>query len=156
MSNYERSETEKSGGNRNVTSRIQMFNTISNAILREENEKKARAREALRRQRQGNGKYIMNGSDDRVNGKIFDGDNINLYPTHDDQMSYFYGYTHHGSRRLYAVVEALQKQNRIDEIIQIGYRDFDHGIEEYYLGMLKQNEYYMEGYNAAQKAQKTR
>ena len=156
MSNYERTESEKSSGNRNHISRAQVFNTISQSIIREESEKKARAREVLRHETQGNGKYVMNGSNDRVNGKIYDGGNITLYPTQADQRSYFYGYTYHGSRRLYAVIELLQKENRIEEIIQIGYRDFEHGIDENHLGMLKQNEYYMEGYNAAQKVQKTR
>ena len=156
MGNYEQSNTEGSRGNRNTDTRNEVFNKISASIIREATDKRAKARETLRRQSQGNGKYIMNGSNDRVNGKIYDGDNKALYASHDDEMSYFYGYTHHGSRRLLAVVEALQKQNRIDEIIQIGYRDFNHGIEEDYLGMLKQNAYYIEGYNAAQKAEKTR
>ena len=156
MSNYERSESEKSSGNKSSATRSEVFNKISDSIIREESEKKARAREALRHATQGNGKYVMNGSNDRINGKIYDGDNNNLYPELDDKRSYHYGYVVHGGRRLYAVIEVLQKENRIEEIIQIGYRDYEHGIAEEYLGMLKQNEYYMEGYNAAQKAQKTR
>ena len=58
MSNYERTETEKSGERRTRTSREEMYKIISNSIVSEENEKKARAREAMRRQMQGNGKYI--------------------------------------------------------------------------------------------------
>lgn len=156
MSNYERTETEKSGERRTRTSREEMYKIISNSIVSEENEKKARAREAMRRQMQGNGKYINNGSNDRVNGKIYDGDNTELYPTPDDERSYFYGYVVHGGRRLYAVINALEKENKIEEIMAIGRRDFENGIEEERLGMLVQNEYYMEGYNAAQKAQKTK
>ena len=149
MSNYERSETEKGSGNRGSASRLQIFKNISQSIIREATDRKAKEREIERNQIQGNGKYTMNGSNDRVNGKIYDGDNSELYPTEDDKRSYHYGYVVHGGRRLYAVIDALQKENKIEEIKQIGYRDFEHGIDEENLGILAQNKYYMEGYNTA-------
>jgi len=155
MGNYQNQDIENKGYRSQVT-RHQVFNNISDWIFCDKNEKDKQEREKLRQAQQGNGKYIINGSDDRVNGKVYDGGNVDLYPTKDDERSYFYGYTIHGSRRLYAVVEALEKENKIEEIMAIGKRDFEHGIEEDRLGMLAQNEHYMEGYNAAQKAQKSR
>ena len=147
--------SESTLGNRNNQTRQEVGSKILGLISREQKEKKEAIEAENRRNTQGNGKYINNGSNDRVNGKIYDGDNTELYPTPDDERSYFYGYVVHGGRRLYAVVEALEKENKIEEIMAIGKRDFEHGIEEDRLGMLAQNEHYMEGYNAA-KAKRSR
>lgn len=155
MGNYQNQDIENKGYRSKVT-RNEVFDKRFGSIISEESDKKAQEKAAERYIIQGNGKYTKNGSDDRVNGKSYDGDNSDLYPSLDDKRSYHYGYVVHGGRRLYAVIEELQKENKFEEIIAIGYRDFEHGIEEEYLGMLKQNEYYMEGYNAAQKAEKTR
>lgn len=153
MGDYEQSNTETGRGNRGTATRRGVFNTVSNSIIREETDRKAQERKRARDIQQGNGKYVMNGSNDRVNGK---GYNDTLYPTEEDKNSYYYGYVIHGGRRLLAVIDALKKENRIEEIMQIGYRDFEHAIPEDHLGLLKQNMYYMEGYNAAQKAKKAR
>jgi hypothetical protein len=156
MANYEQSRTENGRGNRSSSTRTSVFKNISNSILgiasREQADERKKEKYALL----GTGKYTMNGSNDRINGKIYNGDNNDLYPTEEDKRSYHYGYFIHGSRRLYAVIETLQKANRIEEIIAIGYRDYEHGVAEEYLGMLKENEYYMEGYNSAKKAKKSR
>jgi len=153
---HERSRTENGKGNRSSATRTGVFNNISNSILGATSEEQARERAKARYAIQGTGKYTTNGSNDRVNGKSYDAGNEALYPTEEDQRSYHYGYVTHGSRRLYAIIENLQKENKIEEIIAIGYRDYEHGVAEEYLGMLAQNEYYMEGYNSAMKKEKSR
>ena len=145
MSNYERSESEKSRGNRNHVSRTQIFNTISQSIIREATEKKAEERKLARYEIQGNGKYTHAGSDDRVNGTDF------IYPegavTEEDKKSYYYGYITHGGRRLLAVVESLIKEGKFEEVALIAERDYNHGLEKGHLGMVESNSVYMEAFD---------
>lgn len=103
-------------------------------------------RKALRLEIQGNGKFIMNGSDDRVNGSGYNGTNLEKYPTEDDRKSYHYGYTVHGGKRLMNVVEQLVRAGKYDEIILIAERDYNNGIKEEDLGMVANIPEYLEAY----------
>ena len=136
--------SENRSGNRHHAARAKVSETTNGSIAKEINEKKRAEEAEIRRQLQGNGKYIMNGSNDRVNGMEF---NIWQYQTEDDQTSYWYGYTIHGGRRLLGVVEALEKEGKYDEIAQIAERDYNHGIPREKLGIVANNSVYMEAYD---------
>lgn len=145
MSDYERSASENGGGKRSTPSRIQIFNTISQSIIREKTDKKSKEREQKRHETQGNGKYINHGSDDRVNGAEY------RYPdgvvTEDDKKSYYYGYTTHGGKRLLAVVEELIKEGKLDEVALIAERDYNHGLKKRHLGIVANNSAYIEAFD---------
>lgn len=144
MGFYEQSDSESSRGNRSTSTRTGVFNKISSLILRESLEKQAAEAAAQRRASQGNGKYIMNGSNDRVDGMEY---NVWQYQTEDDQTSYWYGYTTHGGRRLLGIVEELEKEGKYDEIALIAERDYRHGIIRERLGMVAKNSIYIEAYD---------
>ncbi len=144
MGYYEQSNTENSRGNRSTATRNSVFNKISNSIMRETTEKKAKEREMERYETQGNGKYIMTGSNDRVNGIDFRG---HLYKNEDDSKSYYYGYIHHGGRRLFAIVEELVKEGKLEEVALIAERDYNHDLEKGHLGMVENNSVYMEAFD---------
>ena len=94
----------------------------------------------------GNGKFVKNGSDDRVNGLGYNGFNLEKYPTELDRISYYYGYTTHGGVRLMDVVEQLIKQGRYEEIDLIAERDYNNGLKEEELGMVANIPEFLEAY----------
>lgn len=148
MGYYEQSNSERSRGNRSTATRAGVFSRISDAIVRESRKKEEKERkierEMERQEIQGNGKYIMDGSNDRVNGIEYKGDS---YPTIDDQKSYHYGYIHHGGRRLFAIVEELVKEGKYEEVALIAERDYNHGLEKGHLGMVENNSIYLEAFD---------
>lgn len=150
--------SENKSGKRSHDTRPNIFNKMMGSIDRELNSKKAAEAAAERKLSQGNGKFIKAGSDDRVNGSVYMPEHIyeGKIVTHDDEMSYFYGYTTHGGKRLLAVVEELIKEEKYDEIAQIAERDYSHGIEEHRLGMVANNSIYLDAYHKAASKGKTR
>lgn len=141
--------SENKTANRNNETRKQLTSKIISGIASELNDKKAAEAAAQRRKYQGNGKFTKAGSDDRVNGsmhKLNDFKFNGQFPS-EDELSYWYGYTVHGGRRLLAVVEELVKEGKYDEVAKIAERDYKHIFYEEDLGMVTNNSVYMEAYN---------
>lgn len=156
MSNFEQSNSETSRGRITKKTRQGIYKEISKEIDIAKQQEEAKKRAIKKLEEQGNGKYIMKGSNDRINGIPYQGNNENLYKTKDDKQSYHYGYTVHGQRRLEGIIWSLEKEGKIEEAMKIGYRDCEIGISEEALHNLENYSSYMEGYNAAKVGNKTR
>lgn len=156
MYNYEQSKTETKGATRTNKTRQSVYKEVAGRIERDS----FREQEVLRRKKlldeKGNGKFIMNGSNDRVNGLLYNVNDDNLYKTPDDKKSYHYGYTVHGLRRLEALVWTLEKEGKLEEAMNIGYKEGQLNVPEEMLGNLVNYSSYMEGYNSAKKGKGSR
>lgn len=140
----EQSKSEKNKGRNPLITRreISKYNDrLGEIAIREAEAKKRQQNKILE---QGNGKHTIEGSDDRVNGKSYNGDK---YTTVEDKRSYYYGYTVHGGRRLVAVVEELIKEGKYKEVELIAERDYNHGLERGHLGLVENNSIYIEAFD---------
>lgn len=138
--------SENKGGKINKISRQEVLERSLKSIAAEITTEKAMQRKRDRLKTQGNGKFVKDGSDDRVNGSGYNANHLEKYPTEDDKKSYHYGYTTHGGRRLMYVVEQLLKQERYEEITLIAERDYNNGLKEEELGMVAKIPEYLETY----------
>lgn len=165
MSDSKQSYGENQKGNRYDINRSNFYRRyIAPNIDAEQSRLKSEERAKQRLEEQGNGKHIMAGSNDRVEGKPYDGNNDQKYPTQDDKKSYYFGYVTHGGRRIDAIIYKLEKEEKYDEIMALGYREAELGLTEKQIGLVEGEEpmglakyaAYMEGYNAAKKSTKAR
>lgn len=138
--------SETKGARRSDFTRDQLLGNILYSIDSQLIEEKAKKRKLERLEIQGNGKFISAGSNDRVNGSDYKGNDIQLYPTKEDRLSYHYGYTVHGGRRLMYVIEQLENQEKYEEIALIAERDYNNGLKEEELGMVANIPAYLEAY----------
>lgn len=129
----------------NVT-RSEVLARALNMIDAKISAEKANERRRSQFEKKGNGKFINDGSDDRVNGCGYNVNDLEKYPTEADRKSYNYGYTVHGGRRLMSIVEQLLKQKRYEEIDLIAERDYNNGLKEEDLGMVSNIPEYLEAY----------
>lgn len=164
MGDFEQTNSENRIGNISKKDRKSIYERIANNLDSEKNKKEAFERAQQRLAEQGNGKHTMAGSNDRVEGKPYDGNNDQKYPTQDDKKSYYYGYVTHGGRRIDAIIYKLEKEGKYDEIMALGYREAELGLTEKQIGLVEGEEpmglakyaAYMEGYNLTKKGTKAR
>lgn len=150
MSGFEQSGTESRSGKICNKTRQGIYKTIAASIDSEKTRKEEVARHLKHLEKHGNGKYTMDGSNDRYNGvryRDFDEASYKI----DDMQSYHYGYMVHGARRLEALIWNLEKAEDYDAVIALGARDYELGLPEDLLGNLANCENYMIGYNSAKK-----
>lgn len=141
----EHSQSEDRSYNRHFGSRRDYLQDELNGIDFDFNEKKRRENYQKRREEQGNGRYISDGSKDRLDGVRYQDDK---YPNRDDQQSYFNGYYVHGNRAMAGRVYNLEKLEAYKIALALGCRDrYFLGIPEEKLGDLKNYASYMRGYN---------
>lgn len=148
---FEQSNSENSRGTKSTKTRLGIYKTIAGSIDREKVREEEKARHLKHLEKHGNGKYTMDGSNDRYNGVPYRGLDEELYKTKDDRQSYHYGYTVHGARRLEALIWNLEKAEDYDAVVALGVRDYELGMPEDLLGNLVNCENYMIGYNSAKK-----
>lgn len=139
-------DSETRGGKITKVTRPVVLGRTLNSIACKISEKKSDERRLERLVSQGNGKFTMDGSNDRVNGSGYRGNDVASYPTKEDRQSYYYGYTVHGGRRLMHVVEVLIQQGNYDEIALIAERDYNNGLNEEDLGMVANIPVYLDAY----------
>ena len=123
---------------------------MGRSVHEDENYRRLLHQEELARQRlknYGNGKYVKDGTNDRLNGLPPSSSN---YSEEDDLQSYNYGYYVRGSRVLYGQLQG----KRPDVKCQIGYKEAANNIPYDCLGFLQDDQAYMSGFAVYYQEQK--
>lgn len=142
MGDYERTDSERSGPKRQYTAKDSAV-IRSSRIMSTLSDDAAVLRTKERRETYGNSALYRNiGSDDRINGRVY-----NNTGTNDSEIkSYTAGYYINGERRVLAKLNNLTKE----EAAALGEYEYSIlGIPLENLNLLKNNNDYMTGYMAA-------